>query len=191
MPKANKFVLKMTQFNQFLLFFVSLLHRIPSDTIGRSKWQKVLNGHECIGSEWLCIKHFNPDDLSSSDGQVGLRDGAEPDPTRISANRFENTISAHSTFTPFIENHEHQTFECQNCDFLQNEVLNLRKQMAEMEKEHKLKLLHEKEKFREIYEEKQCLVDKVRRCKVKLKQLNQLVNEVTSELTVNFPQFLW
>lgn len=154
--------------------------RIPSDTIGKSKWHEVLDGHECTQSEWLCIKHFNPNDLSNSDGQILLRDGAGPDPNRILTNDFKITNSASNTFnagsSDIIENHEHQSIECKRCDFLQNEVIKLRKQMAEMQKEHNLKLSQEREKFRTILKGKQNLV---------VQQLNQLAKQVTLDLMVS------
>lgn len=147
----------------FLFFLAISSYRIPTDEIGKSNWLKVLDGHECTQSEWLCIKHFNPNDFNSSDGQIFLHNGAGPDPNRIS-----NSI------------------ECKNCESLQNEVLNLRKQIVGMQKEHNLKLSQEKAKVRQMFKEKQGLVDKIRQSNVKLKQLNRLANEVASELMVNF-----
>lgn len=74
----------------------------------------------------MCIKHFNPNDVTSSDGQIFVREGAGPDPNRIST-----------------------LVECKNCTSLGQEVLNLRKEIVEMKKERELKLLQEKEKIRQ------------------------------------------
>lgn len=161
---------------------------------------EILSGYELGQSNYLCIKHFNPNDLQKKGVRHILTKGSLPDPARISIQNpvnsdsipvltnsltMDNAVSIESSHP--IEN-EVSSNDCESCQFLRIKIEELKEQIVLLKAEHSVKLSsveialkHEQTRYHELSKVRRSLKKSLTHLKNKEIKLKNVIDDLKEE----------